>query len=138
MPFERLTKLEIATNHLADTTIKLARQVEALSDNIVLLQQVMEYRATKGKELAEWGKAEIAALHKDNEALHAELDNVEVTDIRAIKNSIGLIHQRWHQLSNMIMGLTIKVDEVAEYMGILENNQEQMKAQLKSPYDNAS
>lgn len=115
MPLQRLAKLE-------ETTGKLERIVEALSDNLVLLQQVIDFRAKKGAEILEWGKAEF-------EGLHQELDNKN-SDMREIRAQITLIQQRFHQLSGMIMADAGKLDELAEYIGLLEANQEQMKRKL--------
>lgn len=107
--------------------LQLEKLTAALEENIVLLQMAADFRADKNEQRH---KADIA----DHSAIHQELDNYR-EDYRDLENKIGQIIVKLHQISNHIMSLGQSVEDLAEYMSILEQNQEQMKRKLDISLD---
>lgn len=108
MPLERIAKLEALTEHLTDI--------------VVMMQQVADFRQEKANIQLKMTIDETAALQQ-------EIDNIQET-LKTLNADLSNVHIKLHQLSNYIMALGDKVDQQAEFTSILEENQIQLRTDL--------
>jgi conjugal transfer/entry exclusion protein len=109
MPIQRLAKLE-------ELTIQL-------EDIIINMQKVSDLRQERAD-------SQYNQLTNITAALQQQVDNTQVND-KEIELKFNTIQTKLHVISNHIMSLTNSVEELAEYMGLLEANQIQIKAKLQ-------
>lgn len=109
--------------------MKLEELTEQLEDIVINMQKIADIRHGKLD-------ANYTQLANIAEMLQQQLDNTHDKG-KQIDISFNNIHTKLHVISNHIMSLGNSIEELAEYINLLETEQNLIKAKLDIPNTDA-